>query len=296
MFVLKCQECGAEFLAKHKTDKFCKGPHIANCAVCGKPFEYTCRPKEKPNTCSKECKNEFRKQNLVKKYGVEYVSQIPEVREKKKISNASPEAQEKMKQTCLAKYGVERATLDPEVNAKLRASLNSEEHKAKVRATFQERYGVDHIFASKEFREAHGCNTISKLESTKQARRKSIYERYGVTCIMDIPEVKEKIKQKREATVKKKYGVPCVFQSDAFQKHLSDKYGVSNISKHPATLSKAFRNKQNKSSLELRLHNFLADREIEYIDEYVLSNGDIIHSFDVYLPKYKILVDCDGVY
>ena len=92
-----CQECGKLFQPRRKDQKFCKGPHISTCVVCGNKFEYTCSPKEKPHTCSKECKYKFMRQNLKDKYGVVNVSQIEEVRNKKKISNASEESQRKMK-------------------------------------------------------------------------------------------------------------------------------------------------------------------------------------------------------
>ena len=291
-----CQECGKLFQPRRKDQKFCKGPHIAICVICGKEFEYTCSPNEKPHTCSKECKYKFMRQNLKDKYGVEYVSQIPEVIEKKKISNASEESQRKMKETCLKKYGVERANQSEEVRQKISNSLKSQEVREKTRQTFQKHYGVDHVFSSKEFREKYHINEIPRREATKRAVRRSVYERYGVTSIFDIPEVKKKSKEHREATVRKKYGENCIFKTKQFQDDIKERFGVDNVMKNPDVLRKVFTNKQKKSSLELRLKHMLDAYNIEYSQEYVLKENEIVHSYDFYLPKYKILIDCDGEY
>lgn len=291
-----CQECGKKFQPRRKDQKFCKGPHTSICVICGKEFDYTCSPNEKPNTCSKVCKYKFMRANLKEKYGVEYVSQIPEVREKKKISNASEESQRKMKETCLKKYGVERAIQSEEVRRKLSSSLRSPEVREKTRQTFQQHYGVDHVFSSKEFREKYHINDIPKKEATKRALRRSVYERYGVTSIVDIPGGKKKSKEHREETVMKKYGENCIFKTKQFQDDMKERFGVENVMRNPDVLRKAFTNKQKKSSLELRLKHMLDAYNIKYKQEYVLKENEIIHSYDFYLPTYKILIDCDGEY
>lgn len=291
-----CQECGKLFQPRRKDQKFCKGPHTSTCVICGEEFEYTCSPNEKPHTCSKECKYKFMRQNLKEKYGVAYVSQIPEVREKKKISNASEESQRKMKETCLKKYGVERAIQSEEVRRKLSNSLKSSETREKFRQTYQKHFGVDHVFSSKEFREKHHINEIPKREATKHAIKRSVYERYGVTSIANIPEGKRKSKEHREATVMKKYGQNCIFKTKQFQDDIKERFGVDNVMKNPDVLRKAFTNKQKKSSLELRLKHMLDAYNIVYEQEYVLKENEIVHSYDFYLPKYKILIDCDGEY
>lgn len=296
MIVKKCDECGREFNAKTSKQRFCPGPHKQICAICGKEFEYTCIPNDKPQTCSKECKAIYRKKCLQDKYGVENVSQIPEVREKKKISNASEESQAKMRATCLERYGVERANQSPEVQAKISAALKSEKTREKVKATFQAHYGVDHVFQLPAYRKKYGADVVSKLESTKQSVRRSVFERYGVTSVSHIPGVSEKAQTTREAKCIENYGVDCIFKSDAFKAEMQSRFGVDNVMKNPDILRKAFRNKQRKSSLETRLHNFLNAYNIHYIEEFPIKSGEMIHSFDVYLPKYKILIDCDGEY
>ena len=63
----KCLECGKEFLPKNGYQKYCEGPHISTCGICGKSFEYTCRPSEKPKTCSRECQTQLQRETALKK-------------------------------------------------------------------------------------------------------------------------------------------------------------------------------------------------------------------------------------
>lgn len=293
-----CDECGKPFEARSTTTRFCKGPHIQICAVCGKSFEYTCTPLDKPATCSKECRKIYKARQLEMKYGagITNVSQITAVREKKKVSNASATAQQKSRATCLARYGVEHVMQDADIRAKQQATCATDEVREKRRRTFQTHFGVDHVFMSPEYRATYGCNRVSQSDKVKRTVIKRLLEKYGVTCIANIPGVAERAQQSREATVMERYGENCVFKTKQFKQHIMSTYGVSNVMKDRAVMGKAMRNKQRTSALEIRLHHFLEAYNIDYIDEYVIKDGDLIHSFDVYIPKYKILIDCDGVY
>ena len=79
----RCLECGKMFTPKTGFQKYCPGPHTSICVVCNKEFEYTCRPSEKPKTCSRKCQTELQHITSKQKYGVDNVSQIPGVYEKK---------------------------------------------------------------------------------------------------------------------------------------------------------------------------------------------------------------------
>lgn len=296
MVTKKCEECGKLYLAMNSKQRFCRGPHWYKCEVCGKLFEYSCSPSDKPHTCSKECKYKYMKQNLQSKYGVDNVSQIPDVIAKKHISNSSEESLSKRRETCLQRYGVDNTNQLDSVKRKISEKLKSEEVQAKRRKTFQSHYGYDHCFSSPEFREKHKINDLPKLESTKSAVRKTLLEKYGVTNISNIPEVKAKASITRAETCVQRYGQNCIFKTSEFKAHIQDQYHVDNVMKNSEVMRKAMRNKQHKSNLEVRLHNFLNTYNIEYIEEYVIKDDSMIHSFDVYLPKYNILIDCDGDY
>ena len=292
----KCQFCGKLYRPRRKDQKFCKGPHIIICKICGKAFEYTGDLNSPPSTCSKECKQKFRVEKLKEKYGIINVSQLDSVKKKKQVSNASEESQAKSKATCLERYGYERANQSPEVRKKISAALKSSEVQEKRKEAFRLHYGVDHVFSSKEFREQHYINEIPKLESTKQSVRKSVFERYGVTSISDIPSGKVKSKHHRESTVFKRYGENCIFKTQQFKDDMIRRFGSENVMNNSDIRRKAFTNKQKKSNLELRMKHMLDAYEIEYIQEYCIQSNEHMHSYDFYLPKYKILIDCDGEY
>ena len=239
VIVKMCEECGVEFNAVTNRQRFCKGPHTQVCKVCGTTFTYTCSPTEKPNTCSKSCKYKYMRQAVKAKYGVEYISQIPAVRSKKRISNASKSAQERSKQTCLDKYGVEYAAQSDSVRAQISQKLKSPEIQEKRRLSFQRNWGVDHVFQSAEFREKYGCNVVSTLPETKQHMKETLQTRYGVDNLAHIPGVVEKAKQTRLDTVRSKYGVDNVFQSEEFRQHMSDTWGAPNAGQCPELRSKA---------------------------------------------------------
>lgn len=291
-----CDACGKPFNARTKTQRFCHGDHFATCEICGKEFLYDPHWIKKPHTCSKECKNLYKIHVFQEKYGVDNVSQIDSVRANKRKIMSDPETQNKIKNTCLQKYGYERANQSPEVRKKLSESLKSEKTREKTKRTYQERYGIDHIFKSPEFREKHGCNIVGALPSTIESKSNTFMKKYGVTSLGSIPGVHEKAKVTRAKTCMDRYGEDCIFKTDWFKNHVKTKYGVENAIKNKSVRSKASRNQQHKSNLEIRLNNFLTTYNIEHIPDYTISSNETIHAFDMYLPKYNILIDCDGEY
>lgn len=148
--------------------------------------------------------------------------------------------------------------------------------------TCLERYGVSIASQNPETREKLRERALDSLESKKQ----TCLERYGVDNVAKLPEVKEKIRSK--------------IVSPEFKKHMESvmqsRYGCSYGMQSSELRKKHAMNSSKVSSLELRLHNFLDEYEIEYQPEYVLSSDNYTHAFDVYLPKYKILIDCDGIW
>lgn len=108
------------------------------------------------------------KGTFIKKYGVDNISKLPEIKEKKKhtfynnfgTDYGKCEAINKQREeTCLNKYGV-------------KSPLESKLIRDKANKTIKEKYGVDNIFQSKEI-----------IEKIKQTNLK----RYGVTSNMKDP-------------------------------------------------------------------------------------------------------------
>lgn len=126
------------------------------------------------------------KKIIFNKYGVDNISQIPEIKEKKKNvflekygvdnPNKVPEISEKIKKTNIRKYGVDNP-------------MKSEIHKEKIKKTNFEKYGVEWSIQAEEVQ--------NKIKETK-------IKRFGTVNPSGIKQVKDKM----IATNIDKYGVP----------------------------------------------------------------------------------------
>jgi hypothetical protein len=174
------------------------------------------------------CKNCFYKKRTSitkksnkEKYGVEFISQVPEIRQKAeetmvekygvKYTTQSKELYEKMKNNNMDKYGVEFISQVPEV-------------RQKAKNTNMERYGVEYTFQS---------------DLVQEKSKNTIKEKYGVEFVSQVPEVRQKAKN----TNMERYGVEYATQSDivkekTIQTNLT-KYGVEFVSQVPEVRQKA---------------------------------------------------------
>ena len=171
--------------------------------LCGKPKTFHVG-RWYGDYCSRECSKSEKalkirtkkiKKTTRKRYGVDNVLSLPEVRNK-------------MKKTMLKRLGVEHSTQSPRTLAKMRKtnlarrgvpySWNDPTVKAKTKKTVLEKYGVSHYSKTKEFK--------NKIIATNM-------ERFGFKS----PAQNEKIKAKIRKTNRKRYGVDHVFQTNYFQ-------------------------------------------------------------------------------
>lgn len=130
------------------------------------------------------------KHTVSERYGVEYITQSPEIKERIKQANLerfgveyasqSPEIKEKIKQTNLERYGVEYVMQNEVIAKKATETFRSSEYKEKIKQTNLQRYGVEYT---------------SQFPKFKEKRTQTILERYGVEHPFQSPEFKEKAKQ-----------------------------------------------------------------------------------------------------
>lgn len=134
-------------------------------------------------------------------------------------------------------------------------------------------------------------------EDCRERTTQSALEKYGVDHHLKAKEVQ----QKREETNLEKYGVQNVFASnhakEKMKQTMIEKYGSEYPSQVPEIRSRQIKNAKN-SKLEQRICRLFDNYNIKYIHHYHLSNKETncFHEFDFYLPKYKILIDADGLY
>lgn len=146
--------------------------------------------------CANIIKTKRIKKTNFKKYGVEYISQSKDIKEKvkntwnNKTKEQINEITDKHKKTNLKKYGVEYITQSNLIKEKVKKTnlkkygveipLQSLEIRKKMKQTNLEKYGVENVIQSKKIRD--------KI-------KKTFLDRYGVKNISQLQEIKDKIKE-----------------------------------------------------------------------------------------------------
>lgn len=238
----------------------------------------------------KKPKDLFYKKNkeiLLKRYGVENVSQLKDVKEKKK-------------QKSIEKYGVENISQSQEIKKKkeqkslekfgVHCVLQSESIKCKSKEKILEKYGVDNVGKVKEIREKtkrtmlkkYGVEYPGQSEKFKKKIRKTNLEKYGVECVLQLEEIKDKIKK----TNLKKYGNENNFSSSIIREKMKktnlERYNVpfacmleqcrkankGAISKINKKFSEKLKDNNIKNKLEFNLEKFSYD--IQLLDSNIL--------------------------
>lgn len=181
----------------------------------------------------------------------------------------------------------------------------------KIKNTNLERYGVDNYFKNPEFIKNNYNEELVKIRDKN--RKEKLLDKYGVECVFQLDEVKEKISQSNI----EKYGVPNYMQtllSDTTLELLNDKlwledilteYSAEYVSKKLScdntTIFKYIEKhnidyvKKNISTEEYLIKDILEKNNIEFImnDKSILSNN---HELDFYIPKHNFAIEVNGLY
>lgn len=244
--------------------------------------------------CVSKIRMKSQKTTLLSKYGVEAVSQIAGIVQKRKA-------------TSLMKYNVDHFSKTKEakenVAAQHKTRTSDELHAiaAKKKKSSIEKYGVDHHMKCKQQKE--------KVASTNIMR-------YGVVAPMQNQEIKLKAKRTNQAH----YGV-----SNPMQRHLSQhtleilnsthtmtdlhhtqKLSIAEISSYLAVDNTTVTNYLHKNEIEVRYYHTGSvpqQRITEYIvsqyDTKVVTNVRTIippKEIDIWLPEYRIAIEFNGKY
>ena len=219
------------------------------CDLCGKKIkrayrDYLLKRKDFDMDVCCGCKGRRAKITTLSKYGVENISQLPEIKEKKRNKSI-----EKFGTNCV---------------------LQNDDIKEKIKTTVREKYGTDYVSQSEQIKEKvrqnsllkYGCESPNSSEIVKQHKRESMMEKYGVEYFSQTEEYKKHRKQtaeERKRLIKKltpeereqlrmqksmeKYGVPHPIQSEVvrekIRKTFLEKYGCENPLFHKETREKA---------------------------------------------------------
>lgn len=205
---------------------------------CGKSRKWDDIQKQYFLNCSKNCINYHKnrinkiKNSNLKKYGVENVSQVLEIKEKIKnnylnkygvASNLSlEETKEKIKKTNLEKYGF----TNPQKNSKVRN---------KTIKTNIKKYGVEYTSQLKEFKEKrketcifkYGVDNPNKSKIVRNKIESTNLKRYGVINPIKNDKIKEKIKE----TNLERYGAEHHMKNSEIVKNLKESFRLNFILK-----------------------------------------------------------------
>jgi hypothetical protein len=222
---------------------------IAICDICNNEISIKYRlynlryEKNGSFACCKKCAAKRTQKQLMDKYGVKNIAQVPDVKLKIKKTNiekfgyehyfGSDEGKIKNKEIFLDKFGVDNP-------------LKSDDVKNKIKKTNLERWGVEWALQNEEIREKikqtslenWGSETPSKNEEIKNKIISTNKKRYGSNSPMCNKEVQEKSKD----TLMKNYGVENPLKSPIIKERLKktnlEKLGVEYPTQSDVVLDK----------------------------------------------------------
>ena len=260
----------------YKRDKI-----IYNCSECGEPSEilaqgivrYGYHFNSFPEDLPLLCRNCFLKKNNLEKYGVENVSQLQEIKERKKetcLKNygvefpaQSLEIQEKTKETNLEKYGVENVSQSPEIQEK-------------IKETNLEKYGVENVSQIQEVKEKkkETCLRNNKVkfpfqsEEIREKSRLTSLEKYG----FEYPIQSDEVQEKSRLTSLEKYGFEYPSQSQEVQ----EKSKLTSLKKYG--FEYPCQNEELKNIISTAIKENYQNGELQ--DKLVLNNLELLEDYD----------------
>lgn len=241
-----------------------------------------------------ELANSKRRATVRGKYGVDFVSQHPEMREKMEQtcmdrygvkSNLSSDIfKKRIKETNIEKYGFEHATQNEDVKNKIittkveRAGADwSKIEREKARSTMLDRYGFEHALQVKEFNEQRVTTNL---------------ERWGFSHACTNPIIKDKIR----ATNQIRYGVDYYFCLPYFREEskavLMERYGVDHPTKSSDIKAKMKANHLLANNGRWRFQSHLSDVGMQIFeddDQFVYLFNEYGLEWLVHNSGYKLL-------
>ena len=264
------------------------------CKICNNYAKYSgIKPLMYYNCCCQSHTSKYAimigQKTCLKKYGVKYVVQSKEVKEKSK-------------QTCLKKYGVTNGG-------------GSKQALEKIKETIKEKYGTEFFYQSNHFKEKSKQTCLKKYGVTngggsKQALEKikeTNLKRRGVEYVFQDKGIREKM---RESLIKK-YGVDHNLKSKEIQEIIKQTnlklYGCENPMQNEAIIQKGIDTKRknhtfNVSKPEEELYLYIKEKipsVIRQYQDYRYSWSDKlnrIHHYlcDFYIPELDLFIEFNG--
>lgn len=233
-----CSQCEIQFTKKFGIKKFqqnerfyCSNNCLNESQRCGiakkiKEEYFLQKYNSKNPFSSKEIREKI-KENLLDVYGVENVSQIQEIRDKKS---------QLMKKNCNETDFVERISNKMKQNYGCHWLATKDARESLKQYSF-EKYGVDHLMKSEEFRsnvfkfsflEKYGVDNPMKIDEIVQKVRQTCLEKYGVDNVFK----REDVIEKRTRSLLKNCKDKSSKEEDKIYQILIEKFGKDLVKRH----------------------------------------------------------------
>jgi len=256
--------------------------NYATCKICGKKTEFYNTYRGFRDTCSKQCANEYRfnqiKKSNLEKYGSEIIINKKEIKEKGELTRlikyghknpAHGTNREKVKNTMLERYGIENYPSCEKHKNNLRKIAKNRSKKEiqiienKKIETCIQKYGTSYSLQNKDIRKKGNKTKLEKYgdenyHNVEQAEQTNL-DKYGVKCTFQSKEIKSKIKQ----TKKEKYGDENYCNVKKIKQTCLERYGVE----HPMQNDGIF----NKTICTVTKHKLFKNTDIYYQSSYELD-------------------------
>ena len=259
------------------------------CKVCNNNYTTYIRLGIYKATCCKECENIYKvlrtKEAMLEKYGVDNISKLQEIKDKKKKSfnEHYPEnsekrtilyvnASKKFKETCKEKYGAHPMQIDEIKNKSIK----------NCKKTMLEKYGVENYWQTDIFKakfkdyslKTYGTEFVTQAEVNREKNRIGMRE-HGI--------------EKYKITCKEKYGVEHWAKSEDGHKKLAS---IETQEKQYNTKKK---NKSySKSKTEDTIYKLLLTVFPDTIHNYF--SDEYPFNCDFYIPSLKMYIEYQGTW
>lgn len=307
-----CKCCGEPFEPHSNVQNYCNREITRVCKLCGKQFTTRCNPNS-PEYCSRSCASRAMK---FKEYICECCGEIFHPNSSRQRYCKKP-----IHKTCIVcgkDFTYPCGPVVPETCDSLQCK-HKLSYLRSVDYWKQETRICEWPGCGKEFHPVN--NTQKYCEGTHYRICEICGSKFEVDTsknFLDIPRTCSKScsialrfqngnpfhnvesREKAKLTSLERYGVEYPAQSKIVQQQMWDSYkqrtGYDHPSHNPDVRSKSATTVKHSSKFESRIENLLQQYDITYQKHYMISTDTASHEFDFYIPKYKILVDCDGVY
>ena len=238
--------------------------------------------------CSQKCSKTKSINTNIKKYGFENPSKSEVIKNK-------------IKKTFQEKYGVDNISQLPNIIEKIKIGVyksyieNIDSIKEKQKLTNIKRYGVQDVNKEKWFKEKikelnfekYGVTNASKLPSVKDKIKQTCNYKYNCNSPFEYEEIKDKIKE----TNLRKYGFEYISQNtDIYEKKILSGF---RIKKHDCGLT--YQGTYEKDFIDMCLiKNIIISKPPSFI--YEMNGKSKRYYPDFYIEKYNTIIEVKSSY